>query len=231
MQAVIGPLYTDVMSSPGLQPGQAYKVCPQCKTPAALDAPQCASCGRVYRTQFAKGAPPASQAVRPAPAAPTAPPVAALPHRRPAKTPAWFWGLCAGAVTLVVGGLIAVSIIAGRAEQKRLDALAPIWARKSDAEWLVEAGSIAGDMAKAMAYAERGTSRQLEVEVNPFLQERKGGVEVFLKVFEGGLVGQQVGFGKMELWLSPEPDGGKPYTWKVREEMIHIDPAPRGWRQ
>lgn len=42
------------MSSPGLQPGQAYKVCPQCQTPAAIDAPQCASCGRVYRTQFAQ---------------------------------------------------------------------------------------------------------------------------------------------------------------------------------
>lgn len=40
------------MSSPGLQPGQAYKVCPQCQTPAAIDAPQCASCGRAYRTQF-----------------------------------------------------------------------------------------------------------------------------------------------------------------------------------
>lgn len=41
------------MSSPGLQPGQAFKVCPQCKTPAALDAQRCAACGHVYRTQFA----------------------------------------------------------------------------------------------------------------------------------------------------------------------------------
>lgn len=29
-----------------------FKVCPQCQTPAALDAPSCTRCGRQYRTQF-----------------------------------------------------------------------------------------------------------------------------------------------------------------------------------
>lgn len=29
-----------------------YKICPACQQAAALDAPQCLRCGRVYRTQF-----------------------------------------------------------------------------------------------------------------------------------------------------------------------------------
>jgi hypothetical protein len=31
---------------------QAYKVCPQCQTPAVLTAPQCSQCGHLFRTQF-----------------------------------------------------------------------------------------------------------------------------------------------------------------------------------
>jgi len=29
-----------------------FKVCPQCQTAAAIDAPHCQACGHVYRTQF-----------------------------------------------------------------------------------------------------------------------------------------------------------------------------------
>lgn len=35
-----------------MQPG-SYKICPQCQTPAYLNAPQCTQCGRQYRTQYA----------------------------------------------------------------------------------------------------------------------------------------------------------------------------------
>jgi len=31
---------------------QPYKLCPKCQQPAALDAPTCSRCGRVYRTRF-----------------------------------------------------------------------------------------------------------------------------------------------------------------------------------
>ena len=31
---------------------QPHKICPRCQTPAELQAPQCSSCGRQYRTQF-----------------------------------------------------------------------------------------------------------------------------------------------------------------------------------
>lgn len=58
---------------------QSYKVCPRCQTPAALDAPSCAQCGRQFRTQFVQhettqvigvtapmqAAPPVSQQLRP----------------------------------------------------------------------------------------------------------------------------------------------------------------------
>lgn len=36
-----------------MDPTTHYKACPQCQTPAPLQAAQCAHCGRHYRTQFA----------------------------------------------------------------------------------------------------------------------------------------------------------------------------------
>lgn len=59
----------------------SYKLCPQCKTPAALTAAQCARCGRQYRTQFA---PPPNQTIVMPPVAPmpaAAPPYVPAPHR------------------------------------------------------------------------------------------------------------------------------------------------------
>lgn len=66
---------------------QPYKVCPQCRTPAALQAPACASCGRQYRTQFA---PPLSQtqAINPVGMPPPAGGASPLPRsRRKSKAP------------------------------------------------------------------------------------------------------------------------------------------------
>jgi hypothetical protein len=56
-----------------------HKICPQCKTPAPLDAGFCGQCGRQYRTQFAP--PPASTASPPVDdAAPRSFPIAAPPR-------------------------------------------------------------------------------------------------------------------------------------------------------
>ncbi|HRJ96873.1 MAG TPA: hypothetical protein PLL78_09315 [Fimbriimonadaceae bacterium] len=155
---------------------------------------------------------------------------AILPKSGVAFSP-WFYGLCAAALTLAVGGLVVVSMVVGRAEQRRLDALAPIWSRKSDSEWAVEAGSLAGDIVKSRAYQERGKSRVIEVDVSPFLDEQTKDVRVYLKLHEAGFLGEQVGFGRMKLRMDPEPDGDRPYSWRILDESVHIDPTPYGWRQ
>src|SRR5438067_1183407 len=41
-----------VAAQTAIPPGQAYKVCPVCRQPAALNAPACGRCGHEYRTQF-----------------------------------------------------------------------------------------------------------------------------------------------------------------------------------
>ncbi len=84
-----------------MQP-QPYKICPQCKTGAALDAQFCASCGHQYRTQFIPpdqtqafnlppGAPPASvqPPAQPGPYPPVQPPYAPPYHPYPAYSSGW----------------------------------------------------------------------------------------------------------------------------------------------
>ena len=51
------------------------KICPQCQTPAPLDAAFCRNCGRQYRTQFASG----GGAVTPSASAPSPVPASSLP--------------------------------------------------------------------------------------------------------------------------------------------------------
>lgn len=58
-----------------MDPTTQYKQCPQCKQLAALNAPHCVQCGRVFRTQFAP--PPVDDQTRffggPPPATPSGP--------------------------------------------------------------------------------------------------------------------------------------------------------------
>lgn len=58
-----------------------HKLCPKCQTPADLLAPQCLSCGHVYRTQFA--APDQTQVVNLPPRDTPPPPYAAPPPYPP----------------------------------------------------------------------------------------------------------------------------------------------------
>jgi hypothetical protein len=47
----------------------AYKICPRCGTQTALQSPRCASCGRVYNTQFGPAVPQATMIADPVSAA------------------------------------------------------------------------------------------------------------------------------------------------------------------
>ncbi len=69
-----------------------HKLCPRCRTPAGLEAPQCGRCGHAYRTQFVE--PERTQMVYGPPAA--------SPRRR---YPWWPW------VFLLTGGLIVAACL------------------------------------------------------------------------------------------------------------------------
>lgn len=76
-----------------MSPGGQWKSCPVCKAAASIDAPQCFSCGHVYRTNFS--APQPTQVIT----APWA-----------SQTPKWLWPLfavcCIGFALLLGLGIV-----------------------------------------------------------------------------------------------------------------------------
>jgi hypothetical protein len=70
-----------------MDPTTHYKLCPQCRQPAHLHAPQCENCGHQFRTQFAPPGQPGSQPASPPPMPPSPPPAGYIPPAQPYYPP------------------------------------------------------------------------------------------------------------------------------------------------